>query len=156
VSYAYFVIFRQEGQARASRFVIPAGMDWPSAFRYEGRTYLSSGIALCNGDHFLDASGELVGFSFLCGGDTEVGRGRLAKECVNVEITPIGWLKVILAEGQSYQHDGCQFLYPLVYADGHSDHIVLVQECPGCWTALGFRLASPPIPEAVFETTPAQ
>jgi hypothetical protein len=150
MSYAYFVIFRQGRQARASRFVIPAGRDWPSAFRYEGRTYLSSGIALCNGDHFFDASGELVGFSFLFGGDTEVGRGRLAKECVNVEITPSCWLKFILAESRSYQHDGCQRIYPFVYADEHSDHMVLVQECPQCWTALGFRLASPPLPEAVF------
>jgi hypothetical protein len=154
VSFAYFTIFRQGRHARAARFVIPAGKEWPAAFRYEGRTYLPSPVNLCNGDHLLNAERELMGFTFLLGGETEVGHGRLARECVNAENRSGFWLKFFVAGERSCQNDGCQLLYPFVYTDGHSDHIILVQECPGCWTALGFRLASPPLPEAVFETAP--
>lgn len=154
MSYADFAIFRQGTQVSAMRVLIPAGGREPSAFRYEGRIYLPSPINLCNGDHLLDADRELMGFTFLLGGDTEVGHGRLAKECLNVENESGSWLKFFLAGDRTCQNDGCQLLYPFVYADGHSDHIILVQECPGCWTALGFRLASPPLPEAVFERTP--
>lgn len=148
---AYFIIFRQGGQARASRLLLPAGKQIPSAFRYEGRTYRRSTIELSNGDHFLDARRELVGFSFILGGDTEVGQGRLAKECANVEIESDTWLKFYLTADRSAVNDCCQFIYPSVYSDEHSDHILLVDECPKCWTALGFRLASSPVPEAVFE-----
>ena len=151
MSTAYFVIFRQGRQARVSRLLIPAGKQIPSAFRYEGRTYPCSGIMLSNGDHFLDAGRELVGFSFILGGDTEVGEGRLAQECANVEIESETWLKFYLTDDRSAVNDCCQYIYPTVYADEDSDHIVLVDECRGCWTALGFRLASRPVPEAVFE-----
>jgi hypothetical protein len=101
---------------------------------------------LCNGDHLLDPERELKGFTFLLGGETDVGHGRFAKECVNVENASGFWLKFFLAEGRSYHNDGCQLLFPAVYEDGHSDYIVLVDECSGCWSALGFRLASPPCP----------
>lgn len=154
MSFAYFAIFRQGGQARVSRLLIPAGKQIPSAFRHEGRIYQDSGIMLSNGDHLINAEGELVGFTFLLGGDTEVGQGRLAKECANVEIESETWLKFFLTDGRSYENDLCQLIYPVVYADEHSDHIVLVDECPECWTALGFRLAAPPFPEPVFDNTP--
>jgi len=108
---------------------------------------------LSNGDHFLDAGRELVGFSFILGGDTEVGQGRLAKESANVEIESETWLKFYLTDDRSAKNDCCQFIYPSVYADEDSDHILLVDECPKCWTALGFRLAPAPLPEAVFEDT---
>ena len=133
-----------------SRLLIPAGRRVPSAFRYEGRTYLRSGIELCDGDHLLDAGRELMGFTFLLGGDTEVGQGRLVKECLNVE-NESGWLKFFLSDGRSYQNDGCQFIFPIVYSDEDADHIILADECPRCWTALGFRLATSPVPEPVFE-----
>jgi len=151
VSFAYFAIFRQGRHARVSRVLIPAGKQVPSAFRYEGRTYLRSTIELCDGDHLLDAERELMGFTFLLGGETEVGHGRLVKECLNVQNASGFWLKFFLAEGRSCQNDGCQNIFPVVYADGHSDHIVLADERPKCWTALGFRLAGAPLPEAVFE-----
>lgn len=151
---AYFVIFRQGRQARASRLLIPAGKQIPSAFRYEGRTYGRSGVQLSNGDHFLDAKRELIGFSFILGGDTEVGHGRLPKECANVEIESGTWLKIYLTQDPSAQNDCCQFIYPDVYADERGDHIILVDECPGCWTALGFRLATAPTPEPVFDDAP--
>jgi hypothetical protein len=153
VSTAYFTIFRQGKQARVSRLLIPAGKQVPSDFRYEGRIYRCSRIALSTGDHFLDARRELVGFSFILGGDTEVAQGRLAKECANVEIESGAWLKFYLTDDRSAENDCCQFIYPVVYSDEHSDHIVLVEECPKCWTALGFRLATQPLPEPVFEGT---
>jgi hypothetical protein len=156
MSYADFAIFRQGTRARATRVLIPAGGREPSAFRYEGRLYLPSHINLCNGDHLLNTDRELMGFTFLLGGDTEVGRGRLARDCENAENEAGSWLKFFLAADRRCRNDGCQLIYPLVYADDDSDHIILVQECPGCWAALGFRLASPPVPEALFETTPTQ
>ena len=154
MSPAYFVIFRQGEQARASRLLIPAGKQVPSAFHYEGRKYSQTGIVLSNGDHLLDDQRQLIGFSFLLGGDTEVGQGRLAKECANVEVESGTWLKFVIARVRSYMNDGCQFIYPIVYSDEHSDHIVLADECPRCWTALGFRLATAPLPEPVFEDAP--
>ena len=93
----------------------------------------------------------MKGFTFLFGGETEVGHGRLAKECQNVENESGHWLKFFLTQGRSYQNDCCQFLYPFVYSDARSDHIVIVAECASCWTALGFRLATQPLPEPVFE-----
>lgn len=154
MSYAYFLIFRQGGQARASRLLIPDGKEWPSAFRYEGRDYRSSSIALSNGDHLIDVHGELMGFTFLLGGSTEVGRGRLTTECSNVENESGHWLKFFLAESRSCSDDSCQLLYPFVYSDEESDHMILIQECPKCWKALGFRLATKPLPEPVFEDAP--
>lgn len=153
MSFAYFIIFRQMRQARASRLLLPEGKGVPSAFRYESRTYLRSTIELCDGDHLLDAERALVGFTFLLGGETEVGHGRLVKECVNVENASGFWLKFFLTEGRSYENDGCQNIFPVVYSDGHSDHIVLADECSRCWTSLGFRLATQPLPEPVFEDT---
>lgn len=151
MSYAYFAIFRQGPQARVSRFLIPAGKDLPPVFRYDGRTYRETRIALGNGDHLLDAGRELVGFSFLLAEETEVGHGRLTKECMNVKSQSGIWLNFVLNDERPYQNDACQMLYPFVYSDEHSDHIVIVAECPGCWSALGFRLATQPLPEPVFE-----
>lgn len=148
---AYFAIFRQGKEARVSRLLIPAGNDLPSSFRYEGRIYAESKIALCDGDHLLDAERELMGFSFFAAVETEIGEGRLAKECVNVESQSGIWLNFILNKDRPYKNDSCQLIYPFVYSDDQSDHIILVDECPRCWTSLGFRLASRPVPEAVFE-----
>lgn len=154
MSPAYFILFRQGEQARVSRLLLPEGKQLPDAFNYEGRIYPRSTIGLSNGDHFLDGKRELVGFSFILGGDTEVGQGRLTKECANVEIESGTWLKFLFTDDRTCQNDCCQYIYPVVYADGQSDHIVLVDECPNCWTALGFRLASQPLPEAIFRGKP--
>ena len=131
-----------------SRLLIPDGKQWPSSFLYDGRDYLPSPINLCDGDHLLDAERQLVGFTFLLGGVTEVGQGRLTMECSNVENESGTWLKFFLTEGRSYESDCCQLHFPLVYADAQSDHMILLQECPRCWSALGFRLATHPLPEA--------
>jgi hypothetical protein len=151
MSFPYFAIFRQERWARVARVLIPAGKNLPSAFRYEGRIYVETKIALGNADHLLDADRELLGFSFLLAEETEVGRGRLAKECMNVRSQSGIWLNVVLNEERPYHNDACQMLYPFVYSDEDSDHIVLVGESPGCWSALGFRLATQPLPEPVFD-----
>lgn len=150
MSFAHFVIFRQGKHARAARVLIPDGKQDPVAFRYEGRTYNRTPLELSNGDHLLDSDRELGGFSFLLGGDTEVGHSRLVKECDNVENESGIWLKFFLAGNHSHRNDNCQLIYPIVYADGQSDHMVLVQECPECWSALSFRLATHPLPEPIF------
>jgi len=106
-------------------------------------------MELSTGDHFLNARRELVGFSFLLAGDTEVGQGRLVKECSNVEVESGSWLKIILTDDRSYNNDCCQLIFPIAYSDDQSDHILLVDECPGCWNALGFRLTSDSLPETV-------
>lgn len=151
MSYAYFLIFRQDGQACAARLLITDGKEWPAAFRYEGRTYSQSPIELCDGGHLVTANHELAGFSFLLGGTTEVGKGRLINECSNAENESGFCLNFKLVNDCSYTDDGCHLLFPFVYADGNSDHMILVQECTRCWKSLGFRLATHPLPEAVYE-----
>lgn len=150
MSASYFAIFRQRGRAQISRVLIPDGSQLPSAFIYEGFTYLKTDINLSNGDHLLDELNNLAGFTFLLGGDTEVGQGLFATDCTNVENESGIWLKFFLAEGRSYKNDCCQLICPTVYANDRFDYILLVEECPQCWRALAFKLASVPLPEAIF------
>lgn len=154
MSYAYFIIFRQEGQARVSRLLIPEGKEVPSAFRYQGGIYQRTTIQLCDGDHLLDAKRELMGFSFFLAGETDLGGGRLVRDCLNVQNESNLWINFVLNEDRPHQTDTCQRIFPVVYADEHSDHIILVNECATCWTALGFLLAMRPLPEPVFEDIP--
>ncbi len=148
----YFILFRQGGRAQITRLVLPTGKGFPTRFQYEGRDYNPEPSSLANGDHFLTKEKALAGFSFILGGDSAVADGRLGRECHNVEIESGQWLKIFLSEAPSPINDCCQFIYPQVYHDGKHDHIVMLDECPGCWTALDFRLATPPFPHPIFET----
>jgi len=149
VSSGFFIVFRQGERARASRFVLPAGKELPDAFRYEGRTYRREASDLFDGDHFLTNDKVLVGFSFILGGDSRVAAGRLVRECKNVEIENQTWLKFYFTDERTVENDCCQFIFPDVYFDGDSDHIVLLNECPNCWTTLGFELVTERLPEPI-------
>lgn len=147
----YFVIFRQGRRARVAPLALPAGKDLPSAFRYEGRTYIQSGDALSTGDHFVTKDKTLVGFSFLLGGDSRVA-ASWHRGCEDVDVEAGCWLKVHLTDDRSAENDCCQLLYPVAYYDGASDFMLLLDECVGCWRQLGFTPASEGLPKPVFES----